>query len=341
MSETAATPNDDNPSSSAPERLPEPDDPSRALHEKVRAAPASAWRLEPEERKRRYLTRHGVGLPAQAPPEEVDDALERVIGARDFLPGNWLSLGARRADAVGMVRLPGQTATGFLVSPWLLLTNAHVLRDPDSARGQEVVFRYVLDERERAGRARTVGLDPDACFVTGSVDDDGLDFTVVALEPFPNGKPAGATLGVIPLRGLTGKAVLGDHLNIIQHPGFNTPLHVALRSNLLVELDDERHLTYETDTDSGSSGSPVLNDDWDLVALHSRAVSARDEHGQDIDRDGQLVTRDTPASRRVWVANRGERVSAIVAELRARALDAAGSRAGDLITEALTLGGNT
>jgi endonuclease G len=341
MTETAIVPDHDG-SRSATERLPQPDRAARILHEKVRAAPASAWRLEPQERKRGFLARRGRPLPPDAPAEEVDEALERVIGAPDFLPGNWLSLGARRADSVGMVRLPGQTATGFLISPWLLLTNAHVLPDPDSARGEEVIFRYVLDERERTGRTRTVALDPDSCFVTGSADEDGLDFTVVALSPLKNGKPPGGVLGHIPLRGRTGKAVLGAHLNIIQHPGYNVPLHVALRSNLLVEINDQQHLTYETDTDSGSSGSPVLNDDWDLVALHSRAVSARNELGQDVDRDGRLVTRDTPASRRVWVANRGERVSAIVAELRGRTLDAAaGTRAEELITEALTLGGNT
>lgn len=319
--------------------LPEPDERSRALHASVRAAPGSAWRLEPEERKRRYLERHGVGLAPQAPVEQVDDALERVVGAPDFLPGRWLSLGARRADAVGMVRLRGETATGFLVSPWLLLTNAHVLPDPGRARGEEVVFRYVLDERDHVGRTRPVGLDPDACFVAGSADD-GLDFCVVALVPLPDGRPPGAALGFIPLRGATGKAVLGDHVNIVQHPGFNVPRHVAVRSNLLVEIDDARHLTYETDTDSGSSGSPVLNDEWELVALHSRAVSARDERGVDVDRDGRPVTRDTPASQRVWVANRGERVSAVVGELQGRSLDGAGSRAGELVAEALELGGN-
>jgi endonuclease G len=110
-------------------------------------------------------------------------------------------------------------------------------------------------------------------------------------------------------------------------------------------VDDARYLTYLTDTEPGSSGSPVLNDAWELVALHSRAEPGRDAQGRPVDVDGQVITDDTPESRRTWVANKGIRCSALVADLTARRgsaaeMGASGTDVGALIDELLRQGGN-
>ena len=55
-------------------------------------------------------------------------------------------------------------------------------------------------------------------------------------------------------------------LNIIQHPSGH-PKRVALRNNLLTGADDET-IRYFTDTVTGSSGSPVFNDEWQVIGLH-------------------------------------------------------------------------
>jgi endonuclease G len=60
---------------------------------------------------------------------------------------------------------------------------------------------------------------------------------------------------------------------------------------------------YETDTKPGSSGSPVLNDRWQLVVLHHASEPARDADGVEIDVNGRRVTRSTPEYLRQWVAN--------------------------------------
>jgi len=312
-----------------------PPDPRLA---EVRADPAQAWRSESFERKRSYVERHGGKLPIGANEVAVNAELERIFNKPDFLPSSWLSAGAKAADAVSRLITPGEKGTGFLVSPWLLLTNNHVLPDVERAAGTEATFRFAEDERGRVTRARKLRLDPERCFLTSP--ENQLDFTLVAVTPPDGGKPPGKVFGMIPMRGAVGKILSGHPVNIVQHPD-GRPREIAVRNNLLVGVDDARYLTYETDSEPGSSGSPVVNDAWELVALHSRAESARNENNEPIDIDGQLVTDDTPDSRRVWVANKGIRVSAIVADITARTLSRDnGTDADALIKELLATGGN-
>jgi len=55
-------------------------------------------------------------------------------------------------------------------------------------------------------------------------------------------------------------------LNILQHlKGY--PLKVVLTQNHVVKLTEDR-VQYVADTMDGSSGSPVFNQKWELVALH-------------------------------------------------------------------------
>ena len=104
---------------------------------------------------------------------------------------------------------------------------------------------------------------------------------------------------------------------------------------------DDTFVLYGADTEPGSSGSPVLSDTWELVALHHASEQKRNEQHQFVDAEGNLATDETPESKRVWVANKGIRVSALVADLRARTLDASnGTEAKVLVVQMLGLGGN-
>ena len=55
-------------------------------------------------------------------------------------------------------------------------------------------------------------------------------------------------------------------MTIIQHP-LGGPKQIAITANQVVNTYDYR-LQYTTDTQPGSSGSPVFNDDWKVIALH-------------------------------------------------------------------------
>ncbi|MBZ0108086.1 MAG: trypsin-like peptidase domain-containing protein [Candidatus Scalindua rubra] len=57
-----------------------------------------------------------------------------------------------------------------------------------------------------------------------------------------------------------------ERVDIIQHPK-ELPKKVTLHDNKVILIKD-KVVHYQTDTEPGSSGSPVFNNKWDLVTLH-------------------------------------------------------------------------
>ncbi|MGB3402157.1 MAG: serine protease [Microcoleaceae cyanobacterium] len=62
----------------------------------------------------------------------------------------------------------------------------------------------------------------------------------------------------------------GEPVNIIQHPKGRCK-EVVVSSNWTLLLSD-KYVIYEADADFSSSGSPVFNQQWQLVALHNGAI---------------------------------------------------------------------
>jgi hypothetical protein len=61
--------------------------------------------------------------------------------------------------------------------------------------------------------------------------------------------------------------IKGERVNIIQHPR-GEPKKVVVTLNYAVKDMSETRVHYLADTDRGSSGSPVFNKNWEVVALH-------------------------------------------------------------------------
>ncbi|MDQ7805377.1 DNA/RNA non-specific endonuclease [Amycolatopsis sp. A133] len=204
--------------------------------------------------------------------------LERIAGTNDLLGVGYLEGGVTASAAVGRVNIrnaQGRLAgygTGSLVSPELLLTNHHVLPDAATAGFSVVEFDYQDGVDGLPRPVRAFALDPDRFFAA----DRTLDFALVAVKATADElRPFGFNR----LIASEGKAIVGDFVTIVQHPGGGKK-QVALRENRVVDvLDDFLH--YETDTEPGSSGSPVFNDQWEVVALHHAGVPAggRAEYG--------------------------------------------------------------
>ncbi len=247
--------------------------------------------------------------------------LERILGRSDLLEINFLDIGRRAGRCVGRIQVRDATGrvlefgTGFLVSPALLLTNNHVLPSADRARRSLIDFDFEDDEHFNPRTPVIFGLDPDRLFHT----NPALDYTLVAVRPTSADRAVTlAAFGYLPLSDRQGKILVDEYVAVIQHPG-GAAKKIALRNNKLVDVFDD-FIHYTTDTDKGASGSPVFNDQWQVVALHHAGVKKRDEKGRVLAVDGSVWTPAMGEERIAWAANEGVRVSSILADVR-RALD--------------------
>jgi V8-like Glu-specific endopeptidase len=247
--------------------------------------------------------------------------LERILGRNMLLGIQYLDSGRLAARTVARVLIrdgAGRTAgfgTGSLVAPGLFLTNNHVIGSVEDAKQSLLQFDYQSSPDGRMLTPATFGVDPDAFFVTSPLD--ALDFTLVGAKTTSDDGRLLADFGHNRLGALSGEVVAGESVTIIQHPN-GEPKQIALRENLVIKLPraDDRFLHYQTDTTPGSSGSPVYNDQWEMVALHHAGAPKRNDREQILARDGTVWSRSMGEKAIDWVANEGVRVAAIVALLR-------------------------
>jgi endonuclease G, mitochondrial len=231
-------------------------------------------------------------------------------------------MGLQAARCVGRITIRNRTGqtlgygSGFTIAPRLLITNNHVLGSAEVAATSRVEFNYQEDGSGNLLRSIVLNFEPSVFFVT----DKHLDFTVVAVseESLEGTEIAGFTW--LPLIEQEGKVIIGEYVNIIQHPN-GEPKQLALRENQLVDLLPD-FLHYKTDTAPGSSGSPVFNDQWEVIGLHHSGVPRMNEQGEILTRDGLIWQEGMGEHRIDWIANEGVRVSRIVQAIRAANLPA-------------------
>lgn len=184
----------------------------------------------------------------------------------DFLPVSFIDTARAATRSVARITYLDRTplGTGFLISPQLLLTNNHVLSNIIEARLACVEFDYEEDSQSRQRAVTRFKLNPDKLFLTDPKDD--LDFALIAIGDRLDGGFSLADFGFLPLLNTPDKHIKGIFVNVIQHPG-GDPKQIVLRENRILARTTTT-LIYGTDTLRGSSGSPVFNDDWEVIALH-------------------------------------------------------------------------
>lgn len=209
-------------------------------------------------------------LPPYLPTHIFAERLESLKNnaKADWLPVTFLEKGLQAARAVGRVEHQGRKiGTAFLVTPELILTSAHVIRDIPTLEEGGVRFNIGLQ------------IEPQwryfAALVAHSPIEE-LDFSLVRLSA--------TTLGT-PLKISTETAYATQHANILQHP-LGDSMQVALRYNEVVYVDQTR-LYYVSDTEDGSSGSPVFDDGWRVFAIHRAGIE--DDAGHPVKNANQGV----------------------------------------------------
>ena len=219
-------------------------------------------------------------------------AMERIMGKSDLFPISYLQMGINAGNSICRVQIRDDkgsfigSGTGFLVSENVLLTNNHVIDSMQTALNSLAEFNYQDDENFMPCPTYTFRLNPEQLFIT----DEELDFTLVALKDNPSSEKHPKDFGYLHLISEKGKILEGEYVSIIQHPN-GGPKAVTVRENKVSSIFDD-FVHYLTDTEPGSSGSPVFNDQWIVVALHHSGVP-------------------DPNKKNAWIANEGIRISSI------------------------------
>lgn len=207
--------------------------------------------------------------------------------------------------------------SGFLISPRLLMTNHHVLPNAQLAIASLAQFDYYQKTDLSVTAPVIFELDSERFFLS----DEHLDYTIVGIREHGSGGLSTVGFGYIRLIAASGKAIVGERVNIIQHPA-GRPKEVSFRENLIVDRVGD-FLQYKTDTQKGASGSPVLDDkNCELAALHHAGVPVRNDQGEIMLRDGRIWDGSkADEDKLAYRANEGTRISSIVAHVRTQPLD--------------------
>ena len=170
--------------------------------------------------------------------------------------------------------------TAFRIGDDLLLTNHHVLFAP-SGRPATAVDAWFGYERSFGGQAKAhISVPGRAETIDG---DPEHDWAIVRLAgPAPDGVPVISLTGGSPVR-------VDDRVYIIQHPQGGVK-KIGMIHNVVRYVDDDV-IRYWTDTEGGSSGSPVFNEQWQVVALHHYWVSDTTETTTEIRNQGRRIER--------------------------------------------------
>lgn len=185
------------------------------------------------------------------------DTVEKIMGRQPtFLPVSFLEIGVQRARAVAKVQFgDGESGSGFLLRNNLFVTNHHVIPDRGRAVAAELLFNY---QKSAAGLdlpPSSFRLDPDRGFAT-SVEHD---WTLVRVSGDANAEWGATEINEV-------NVSVPERVNIIQHPG-GGPKQIAIYHNVVAYVGENR-IQYLTDTLPGSSGSPVFDSKWQVIALH-------------------------------------------------------------------------
>lgn len=268
-----------------------------------------------ESQRRIAADQGGSGDAGGAPA-----GLEKIVGRNDMLAVGWLDGALRATKGVarltvpryqggGQVHYPGGApkqyfGTGWLIGPQHIMTNHHVVNARSGSEADATDADLLLQ-----GRHTEVQFDYDEKNISGVPvqvaelvawnkrgDPPNLDYAVLKLAAPMSRTPLPLAPGSIET--LTQEPVA---VNIVQHPGGN-PMMLGIRNNLAHRID-EYELSYFTDTQGGSSGSPVCDDNWQVVALHKKWQRFINEN---IMFQGKAVA---------W-ENRGTRIGKIIEDLK-------------------------
>jgi V8-like Glu-specific endopeptidase len=196
-----------------------------------------------------------AGLPEKEMDLPDRDVFEKLMTGSNFHRIDWLRTGLEKSNCVCKIHSPGSVGTGFLVADRYVFTNNHVIDSEDKLKGTQIEFGY----DDPGVDSVLYDLEPGD-FRTSPFS--ALDYTRVRIKEDSSRKAISAW-GALQISTAIPKA--SDALTIIQHPrGRRKEIAFSEKDNSVWE----HRLHYKISTEPGSSGSPVFDMNWHVVALH-------------------------------------------------------------------------
>ncbi|MCC2955901.1 serine protease [Massilia sp. IC2-477] len=208
--------------------------------------------------------------------------LERVFSQQGAFSVDTIHTLLKACKSVGCIssRTTGaRMGTGFLVQrsapppgepSVLFVTNAHVLSEEVSGAlpRDDALVSFELGPRDGDGKLvyypikRVIYTSPPGELGMPGPLSENLDVTIAELEGLPVEAKGLGVATALPLINGRSKAY------VVGHPS-GAALQIALHDSTLLAYDEVRRLLhYRTPTEPGSSGSPVFNENWRVIALH-------------------------------------------------------------------------
>jgi hypothetical protein len=210
------------------------------------------------------VNNHLLATPRLAPVERLESIVSEKQAER-WRSASFLYQGAQRLKAVCRIETESKPlGTGFLIAPNLVLTNYHVVMSvPDEeeaeAKARKLRFRFGFFEEENRKLPGQLALpstsQPVIIASSGILD---YDFALLHLK-----EPVGDKLSYLSIEAR--ELVPGEDVFILQHPA---GWEMQFMGGTVVGVE-ARRVKYTVNTLSGTSGSPVFDSQWRLVALHS------------------------------------------------------------------------
>ncbi|HEY4338181.1 MAG TPA: serine protease, partial [Puia sp.] len=251
------------------------------------------WRLTMDDRvgsqilpllNAALLKREGATLTIPKPDLEKQAAadtgyslrLERVLGADSFKTYQWYLRGLKACSAVARIGRDSSKGfgTGFLLDggqlsealrgKMVLFTNSHIISNDPATNNSSLYPDQAVATLEALDQ--TIQLRFDRIIFNSSLYE--LDTTILTFDP-PSEEKLIAIREHIYSYSLAKRLPAADQkqrIYIIGHPSGGA-LQVSLQDNILLAHND-RLMHYRTPTEGGSSGSPVFNDEWELIGIH-------------------------------------------------------------------------
>jgi hypothetical protein len=235
--------------------------------------------LQEQSEMEAHITDAYAGIKGESSSNKQVPKLEKIFGEDSFKTYRWYMMGASRCMAIARI---GRDATkgfgtGFLIKgtdlheslgeELLLITNAHVVSNDAAEKAlhpdEAIVTFEVLDKGAAELRIAEVLWSSPSSLLDASVlrfDKESLA-TVKALTRDITFYPLAKRLPAI-----QDDAPPEERVYIIGHPAGGT-LQLSFQDNLLLDYEEPR-IHYRTPTTGGSSGSPVFNQQWELIGLH-------------------------------------------------------------------------